>query len=82
MNRENLRTCSGTYPEISNIGTMKEVKFEKGYFHQWSVDTILTPKQEVGLVSCAIVELEDGKIVTPPATGIKFTDITGVENEK
>lgn len=63
-----MRKCKGKYFEN---GDYKE--FELGYFHQWGIDS---EEVEEGVMNftTAIVELADGKIVTPVASDIKFID--------
>lgn len=61
-----MRKCKGCYYENGEF-----VDFELGYFHQWGCD-YEEFETGAGNFSTAIVELPDGKIVTPVATNIKF----------
>lgn len=62
-----MRRCKGKYID------QKEgiVEFDDGYFHQWGCDY---EEYESGPANftTAIVELPDGRVVTPPANMIEF----------
>ena len=63
-----MRKCKGKY---YNSG--KFIDFELGYFHQWGCD-YEEFESGAGNYSVAIVELPNGKIVTPPASSIEFLE--------
>ena len=44
--------------------------FMKGYFHTWGMKEIC----ENGIVTCGIVESEDGEIHTPEPYNIRFVE--------
>lgn len=67
-----MRRCKGHYGVCEN-GKWEEREFEIGYFHQWGVD-YEEFESGPGNYSVAIVELPDGKIVTPVAQDIEFID--------
>ena len=60
-----MRICKGRYTHEN----LKIMNFEHGYFHQFGFES-----SEYGNYSIAIVELEDGKIITPSANQITFLD--------
>lgn len=66
------RLCKGTYIENKN-GKFVNKKFENGIFHEFGID-YEELSCGVGHWTTAIVELEDGKIITPAANMIQFTD--------
>lgn len=69
-----MRKCEGSYMWL-NPDTRKyeEVKFELGYFHQFSVN-FEEFESGPGIYAIAIVELPDGRVVTPEAQNIRFID--------
>lgn len=71
-----MRTCKGRYWQNGQPGHYEE--FENGVFHQWGSD-YEEFESGAGNYSVAIVELPDGKVVTPNANDIQFTGI--VEDE-
>lgn len=60
-----MRICKGRYIDEN----LKVHDFEHGYFHQFGYES-----SEYGNYSIAIIELEDGKIITPSANQITFLD--------
>ena len=67
-----MRKCSGKYMKCIN-GKWEPASFDLGYFHQWGVNF---EEFESGPAnySVAIVELQDGSIITPVAQDIQFLD--------
>lgn len=69
-----LRKCKGRAsifdPEKKKWG---DITFDLGYFHAWGINYCET-ESGVGTFSTAIVELPDGRIVTPVAEDIIFLD--------
>lgn len=51
----------------------KQYDVVSGVFHQWGYDAIET-KENVASVSVAIVEMDNGNIVTPVPCDVTFTD--------
>lgn len=66
------RRCNGQYFEDGLFHN-----FKLGYFHQWGCDYEEFADVGVGNYSIAIVELPNGKIVTPVAKDIEFIDKMG-----
>ena len=50
----------------------KEKLIHVGTFHQWGVDAVEVCEGSAPVWTVAIVELEDGSIITPAPTEIKF----------
>lgn len=67
-----MRKCKGSTFVYSD-GKWNRENFELGYFHQWGVN-YEEFESGPGNYSVAIVELPDGRIVTPTADEIKFLD--------
>lgn len=69
---KSLRKCKGR-ADVREDGKLKDLEFELGYFHEWGIDCVAT---EYGPAHfpVAIVELPDGRIVTPSANYIVFLD--------
>lgn len=61
-----MRICKGRYIDEN----LKIMNFEYGYFHQFGYES----SEYGGNHSIAIVELEDGRIITPSANQIIFLD--------
>ncbi len=70
---KNWRTCKGRYFKDGEWHN-----FENGLFHQWGNDFI---EFETGPCNytLAIVELEDGKVITTGPENIQFTGILEAE---
>lgn len=68
-----MRKCKGTYYVLKN-GQYQEKKFV-GKFHQWGCNYEEFADVGVGNFSTAIVELPDGRIITPSADKIQFLDL-------
>lgn len=70
-----MRRCKGK-TNVYNFENRKweELKFELGYFHQWSMSYEEFGDVGIGSYPIAIVELPDGKIITPCADNIQFLD--------
>ena len=67
-----MRKCKGT-GFVKNEGKWEPIEFELGYFHQWG-QNFEEIYGDVGQYTTAIVELPDGRIVTPAAADIIFLD--------
>jgi hypothetical protein len=65
---DKLRKCKGKY-----YFQGKYHEFELGYFHRWG-NGFEEFEDGVGNYSIAIVELPDGKVVTPEPNEIVFLD--------
>lgn len=83
VNKPNLtkfRKCSGKYMVYENH-KYKEKAFDLGYFHCWGSGYEWFYEADLGLgvgnYTTAIVELPDGKIITPNAEGIQFLEPIG-----
>ena len=61
-----MRQCKGRYFKDG-----KFYEFELGYFHQWGSD-YEEFEAAPGNFTTAIVELPDGKVITPIANDIQF----------
>lgn len=68
-----MRICKGKYAVYDEQWRMHFEEFEFGYFHGWSIDYELL-NEVVGLFPVAIVELPDGRVITPSAQNIIFID--------
>ena len=68
-----MRKCKGKLLVCKN-GKYEEEKFELGFFHEWGVN-YEEFESGAGNYSVAIVELPDGKIITPLAEDIQFLDL-------
>lgn len=76
-----LRKCKGKYMEYDKDKRMfVEREFAVGLFHQWGND-YEEFESGPGNFTVAIVELPDGKIVTPVAREVHFLDTEVYENE-
>lgn len=64
-----MRNCKGRYYKDGNF-----IDFELGYFHQWGINYEEFGEFGVGNYTVAIVELPDGKVVTPTVDDICFID--------
>lgn len=64
-----MRTCKGRYWQSDRYE-----EFENGVFHQWG-SSYEEYENGAGNYSVAIVELPDGKVITPNANDIQFTGI-------
>lgn len=83
MNRDELRPCTCMYGRVSKMvhmanGELKETilspgKEYNGYFHEWYSD---------GIGCRAIVETENGNIVTPYAEDVRFADRAGSQKTR
>lgn len=76
-----MRKCKGKYTEYDKGKKMfVEHEFDFGIFHQWGNDY-----EEIGdgagNFTVAIVELPNGRIVTPAARDIWFLDTEASKNE-
>ena len=69
-----MRKCEGSYMRL-NPETKKweEKEFELGYFHCFGV-SYEEFENGPGVYSTAIVELPDGRVITPPAQNIRFIE--------
>lgn len=67
-----MRRCKGKVIVYEN-GKWGTMEFELGYFHQWGV-SYEEFETGPGNYSVAIVELPDGRVVTPSANDIQFID--------
>ena len=67
-----MRKCKGN-AFVKNDGKWEPIEFELGYFHQWG-QNFEEIYGDVGQYTTAIVELPDGRIVTPTASDIVFLD--------
>ncbi len=67
-----LRKCKGR-TRVNVNGRWEMQEFEKGYFHGWGTD-YEEFESGPGNFSVAIVELPDGRVVTPAAGDIVFLD--------
>lgn len=67
-----MRKCKGKVNIYTN-GMQQEQTFDLGYFHEWGCNY---EEFEIGAgnYSVAIVELPDGKIITPSPNDIEFID--------
>lgn len=69
-----MRRCKGRYTEFDRqTRQYVEKEFQEGIFHQWGND-FEEFENGPGNYTVAIVELSDGKVVTPSAKDIQFTD--------
>lgn len=69
-----LRRCKGRYTEFDRkTRKYAEKEFHEGTFHQWGND-FEEFEDGPGNYTVAIVELPDGKVVTPNAKDIQFID--------
>ena len=68
-----MRKCKGKLLVCKN-GKYEEEKFVFGFFHEWGVN-YEEFESGAGNYSVAIVELPDGKIITPLAEDIQFLDL-------
>ena len=76
-----MRKCKGKYTEYDKDKRMfVEREFAVGLFHQWGND-YEEFESGPGNFTVAIVELPDGKIVTPVARDVHFLDTEVYENE-
>lgn len=73
-----MRKCKGRYYDSGLF-----VEFELGYFHQWGCN-YEEFENGAGNYSVAIVELPNGKVVTPLANDIEFLepDVTNRKSRK
>lgn len=71
------RLCKGKYVEYID-GKYANKEFENGIFHQFGIN-YEELSCGVGHWTTAIVELEDGKIVTPAADMIQFINVNEPE---
>lgn len=69
---DGLRRCKGTIYEVLD-GKCKPVEFALGYFHGWGCN-YQEFEEGPGNFSVAIVELPDGRVVTPQPDDIVFID--------
>ena len=69
-----LRKCKGK-ASVFDIEKREweDITFDLGYFHTWGVN-YQECESGVGIFSTAIVELPDGRIITPVADDIEFLD--------
>ena len=67
-----MRTCRGRYWRRGTPGYFEQ--FENGVFHQWG-NEYEEFETGPGNRTIAIVELPDGRIVTPAPDDIQFTGI-------
>ena len=65
-----MRLCNGYYYQYANNTGF--TGFSNGKFHRWG-ESYEIKNNTVIPITVAIVELEDGKIVTPAADMIQFT---------
>ena len=65
-----MRLCKGSYTEFVD-GKWRLTEFENGAFHQWGIN-YEEFENGPGMYSTAIVELPNGRIVTPAANNIQF----------
>lgn len=76
-----MRKCKGKYTEYDkDARKFVEREFAVGLFHQWGND-YEEFESGPGNFTVAIVELPDGKIVTPAARDICFLDMEVKESE-
>ena len=69
-----MRKCKGRYIEYDKReGRFSNKEFSEGLFHQWE-NAYEEFETGPGNFTVAIVELPDGKIVTPDAKDIQFID--------
>lgn len=67
-----MRECEGTYAVLNPDTKKYEIKeFESGWFYGIGVD-YEEFESGPGMYSTAIVELPDGKVITPPIKDIRF----------
>ena len=67
-----MRKCKGTYQFFNGKDWIKK-EFTRGLFHGFSVN-YREVHNGVGIFPVAIVELEEGEVITIPADNITFTD--------
>ena len=67
-----LRRCKGK-TNVYQDGKWHTEEFELGYFHQWGIN-YEEFENGPGNYSVAIIELPDGRVVTPIADDIVFLD--------
>lgn len=67
-----MRRCKGRVYVCEN-GKWNWLEFSLGYFHQWGIN-YEEFETGPGNYTTAVVELPDGRIVTPPADDIIFLD--------
>lgn len=67
-----MRKCKGKVNFYTN-GRRQEQIFDLGYFHEWGCN-YEEFETNTGNYSVAIVELPDGKIITPLPNDIEFID--------
>lgn len=67
-----MRKCRGKVI-VGKNGEWHEEEFELGFFHQWGIDYEFLGS-DLGFFSAAIVELPDGRIITPHADKIQFLE--------
>ncbi len=69
-----MRKCKGRYMEYDKQERRyREREFQEGVFHQWG-NAYEEFEDGPGNYTVAIVELPDGKVVTPEAKDIQFID--------
>ena len=67
-----MRQCKGQYTEYNQEKhRFENIPFEEGLFHQWGND-YQEYEEGPGNFTVGIVELPDGRVVTPIARFIQF----------
>lgn len=72
---DKLRKCKGRV-DVYEDGRWLNVEFGLGYFHQWGTN-YTEFNSGPGNYTVAVVELPDGRIVTPMAGNIVFLEPLG-----
>lgn len=69
----NMRKCKGKYTDFIK-GKWINKEFELGYFHGWGMNCEEFGDIGVGNYTVAIIELQNGKVITTAADNIQFLE--------